>query len=365
MDQYALRLELSAPNGLSRTVALAAFDVDGDVVFSSLDPDQFDHSLAVLAAARFAELPISPFSRIALRQLFEPDETAIPGHHSSRVDESVYRLITETIGNRREQAQRDRAVKKHFEVVLEDFTQTLLQGSIASVDVEEDQADAETWVPGDRLTGERDRILMFGGEPAMSGREVSDYLGVSRTTLATWRARGTLLSLPIGSDRKLFYPRWQFDPERPTRVVPGLERVIAGLGLRDPWGVADILVTPHPALDGEVPIRRLIATRGADAARIRDLIASEYLLEIEVAKKSVSNQIHVSQRPEGWGATRAGGKRSSIPIQPTQAAAERAAKDLARRTGGSEVITHGRDGKIRSSDTIGKPDPHPPIDREH
>jgi hypothetical protein len=82
-------------------------------------------------------------------------------------------------------------------------------------------------------------------------------------------------------------------------------------------------------------------------------------------KKSTSNQIHVTKRPDGWAATRAGGKRSSIPLQPTQADAERAAKDLARRTGGSEVITHRPDGTIRSSDTIGKPDPHPPIDREH
>lgn len=84
-----------------------------------------------------------------------------------------------------------------------------------------------------------------------------------------------------------------------------------------------------------------------------------------MAKKASPNQIHVTKGPDGWGATRAGGKRSSIPIQPTQAAAERAAKDLARRTGGSEVITHGVDGRIRSSDTIATNDPNPPKDREH
>lgn len=82
-------------------------------------------------------------------------------------------------------------------------------------------------------------------------------------------------------------------------------------------------------------------------------------------KNQPPNQIHVTKDPQGWGGTRAGGQRSSIPRQPTQAAAEQAAKDLARRTGGAEVITHGRDGRIRSSDTIGKPDPHPPIDQEH
>lgn len=55
----------------------------------------------------------------------------------------------------------------------------------------------------------------------------------------------------------------------------------------------------------------------------------------------------------------------SIGAQRTQAQAEQAAKDLARRTGGAEVITTGRDGKIRSSDTVGKRDPNPPRDREH
>ncbi len=81
--------------------------------------------------------------------------------------------------------------------------------------------------------------------------------------------------------------------------------------------------------------------------------------------KQTPRQIHVTQSPDGWGGTRAGGSRSSIPRQPTQEAAERAAKDLARRTGGAEVITHGQDGRIRSSDTIARADPHPPIDREH
>ena len=81
--------------------------------------------------------------------------------------------------------------------------------------------------------------------------------------------------------------------------------------------------------------------------------------------KKQPNQIHVTKNADGWGGTRAGASRSSIPRQPTQAEAERLAKKLADRTGGSEVITHRPDGRIRSSDTIRKPDPHPPIDREH
>lgn len=81
--------------------------------------------------------------------------------------------------------------------------------------------------------------------------------------------------------------------------------------------------------------------------------------------RSTPKQIHVVKTPAGWTGTRAGGTRSSIPPQPTQGAAERAAKDLARRTGGAEVITHRPNGLIRSSDTIAKRDPIPPRDKEH
>lgn len=77
------------------------------------------------------------------------------------------------------------------------------------------------------------------------------------------------------------------------------------------------------------------------------------------------NQIQVTKQPGGWVATRAGGTRSSIPAQRTQADAEAMAKQLADRTGGAEVITHRPDGRIRSSDTIAKPDRNPPRDREH
>jgi hypothetical protein len=75
--------------------------------------------------------------------------------------------------------------------------------------------------------------------------------------------------------------------------------------------------------------------------------------------------IHVTKAPQGgWRVLTSRAKRAST-VKPTQAAAEKAAKQQARRSGGAEVVTHGRDGKFRSSDTIGKRDPNPPKDREH
>jgi hypothetical protein len=73
----------------------------------------------------------------------------------------------------------------------------------------------------------------------------------------------------------------------------------------------------------------------------------------------------VSKRDDGWAqkrndAGRAGG------IYETQESAIRAAKSSLKREGGGELIVKGRDGRIRSKDTIppGR-DPNPPRDREH
>ena len=75
--------------------------------------------------------------------------------------------------------------------------------------------------------------------------------------------------------------------------------------------------------------------------------------------------IHVTKAPAGGWRVKAGGAQRATAIKPTQAAAEQTAKAIARRTGGAEVVTHRPNGRIRSSDTIGRPDPMPPRDREH
>jgi hypothetical protein len=47
-------------------------------------------------------------------------------------------------------------------------------------------------------------------------------------------------------------------------------------------------------------------------------------------------------------------------VHPTQKAAQVAARQTLQNDGGGELVTHGRDGKIRAKDTIGRPDPFPP-----
>jgi hypothetical protein len=53
----------------------------------------------------------------------------------------------------------------------------------------------------------------------------------------------------------------------------------------------------------------------------------------------------------GWKVKPAGAKRAVV-VKSTQAAAEKAAKAYVKKAGGGEVRIHGRDGRIRDSDTV-------------
>jgi uncharacterized protein YdaT len=66
---------------------------------------------------------------------------------------------------------------------------------------------------------------------------------------------------------------------------------------------------------------------------------------------------HVVKRPDGW-AVRGEGNKRDTSHHKTQAEAQERAREIARNQQ-SEVLIHGRDGKIRERDTYGK-DPNPP-----
>ena len=72
---------------------------------------------------------------------------------------------------------------------------------------------------------------------------------------------------------------------------------------------------------------------------------------------------HVVPNPEGgWDVLKPGADRSSSH-QPTQAEAIDRAREIVENLGGGEVVIHGRDGRIRDSDTVPPgSDPNPPID---
>lgn len=74
----------------------------------------------------------------------------------------------------------------------------------------------------------------------------------------------------------------------------------------------------------------------------------------------------VSRRPDGrWENKRNDAGRAGS-VHDTQKDAESAARDMLKREGGGELTTKGRDGRIRSKDTIAPGrDPNPPKDKEH
>ena len=74
----------------------------------------------------------------------------------------------------------------------------------------------------------------------------------------------------------------------------------------------------------------------------------------------------ISRRPDGtWENKRIDSDRATS-VHSTQKDAIDAARENLKNQGGGELIVKGRDGKIRSKDTI-KPgnDPNPPKDKEH
>jgi hypothetical protein len=84
----------------------------------------------------------------------------------------------------------------------------------------------------------------------------------------------------------------------------------------------------------------------------------------KLGRSGGSGNRHVVRHGSGWAARTPGAPRVGSTHR-TQAAAERAAKSSARKAGGGEVVIHGRNGRIRDSDTVGRRDPMPPRDTKH
>jgi hypothetical protein len=77
------------------------------------------------------------------------------------------------------------------------------------------------------------------------------------------------------------------------------------------------------------------------------------------------NERHVTPGDDGgWDVEKPGANRASSH-HDTQAEAINRAREIVHNSGGGEVVIHGRDGRIRDSDTIAPGnDPNPPRDRK-
>jgi len=74
----------------------------------------------------------------------------------------------------------------------------------------------------------------------------------------------------------------------------------------------------------------------------------------------------VSKRPDGTWANKRNDADKASSVHKTQSEAIDAAHRMLENSGGGELIVQGRDGQIRSKDTIPPGnDPNPPKDKEH
>lgn len=83
-----------------------------------------------------------------------------------------------------------------------------------------------------------------------------------------------------------------------------------------------------------------------------------------MAKSIKTTSRHVVGTEDGRWAVKAPGSQRASSVSRTQREAIAKARDTVRKQGGGEVRIHGRDGRIRDSDTIqpGR-DPKPPKER--
>lgn len=71
----------------------------------------------------------------------------------------------------------------------------------------------------------------------------------------------------------------------------------------------------------------------------------------------------VPNKSGGWDVKKPGASRSSAHVD-TQKQGQDRAREIVRKAGGGEVRVHGRDGRIRDSDTVAPGnDPNPPRDK--
>jgi hypothetical protein len=123
---------------------------------------------------------------------------------------------------------------------------------LAAVDAPLDDADAaKAAVQGELEVQARRRHLL---QRCVSAAEASMRTRRSRQALERLRRAGRVLALRAGNQWR--YPEWQFEPDAPGGIVPGLGEVLRHLRL-SPVGSAFWLLQPAAALGNRAPMDAL------------------------------------------------------------------------------------------------------------
>ncbi len=140
------------------------------------------------------------------------------------------------------------------------------------------------------------------------------------------------------------------------------KHLLARSSLASPDARAVRAQTPKPV------VRRILAEVSATSRRPDAIGGARQHVHSDQGDPPMSskNNRHVVPNPDGgWDVKAPGAKRVSSH-HDRQSDAEHRAKEIVRNLGGGEVRTHGRDGRIRDSDTVAPGnDPNPPRDTKH
>lgn len=149
-------------------------------------------------------------------------------------------------------AARRRAVAAALVRALESIAPTRSSDPLAAVDAPMDaSATAVAVLQGELEMQARRRRLL---QRCVGAAEASVQIGRSRQALERLRREGRVLALRVGNQWR--YPDWQFEPDAPGGVVPGLGEVLAHLRL-SPAGAALWLTEAAPSLRDRPPIEAL------------------------------------------------------------------------------------------------------------
>ena len=145
--------------------------------------------------------------------------------------------------------QRRTALSLGLVQAIETLSQAEGRDPLAGVDdpLTPQEALATLYQAGEESQSIREQIL----HESISVGEAAALTGRSRQALERQRRAGRLLALRRRNQWR--YPRWQFDPDAPRGVVPGLAEVQQSLGL-SPAGTVFWLRQPRDELGGKAPI---------------------------------------------------------------------------------------------------------------
>lgn len=112
-------------------------------------------------------------------------------------------------------------------------------------------------------------------------------------------------------------------------------------------------------------VARLAGQNPADAV-VEKRRGVQMIREERRGIQKTRNERHVVPNPDGGWDVKAPGASRSSSHHRTQSEAEARAKEILAAAGGGEAVIHGRDGRIRDSDTVAPGnEPFPPRDKKH